>query len=642
MCGIAGFIGSRELKYGQIADSLLSSLAHRGPDGQGIRVIEPRVATGRVVVLAHRRLAIIDLSECAAQPMEDTETGNWIVYNGEIYNFQSLKAELEKRGVLFRSRSDTEVILKCYATEGLAALDRFCGMFALALWDSARGELVLAVDSMGIKPLYFWRGQDGTVLFASEVRALLATGLVSRIMDPVALESYLSYGAVQAPHTMIRGVTALLPGTYARVRANGSVDGPHRYWSPTFAPEDTAPVDETMAIEELRRLLREVVREHLISDVPLGAFLSGGIDSSSVVALMSEVAAEAVHTFSVTFVEQDFSEAPYSREIAGRYSTKHTEICLSEQDLLGMLPTALKAMDQPSVDGINVYVISRVVREAGVTVVLSGQGGDELFGGYPTFRQVRLVQKWRSLLRVTPRVARSAVARLWSKTVRRSLIPSKVSQLLQSDGDVLTTYLILRQLYPPSTRRALFPAGEGVCTEGGQPRSLAEELHAGMMALDPINKVSFLECRTYLANMLLRDGDVMSMAHSLEVRVPFLDRRLVDFVARIPGPQKVDSSVPKPLLVRAMEDLLPPSIYGRPKQGFTFPWEHWLRHQLRSYVAHMLDSPEAGVSIGLAPRVCQRFWHAFLAGEPGITWSRVWGLYVLLQWSQRWGVEARV
>jgi asparagine synthase (glutamine-hydrolysing) len=390
-----------------------------------------------------------------------------------------------------------------------------------------------------------------------------------------------------------------------------------------------------MRAGELRQLLEQVVYDHLVSDVPLGAFLSGGIDSSSIVALMSRVAPEAVHTFSVTFREKAFSEAPYSRLVAERYSKHHTEICLGEEQLLSTLTEALNAMDQPTIDGINVYVISKVVREAGVTVVLSGQGGDELFAGYPTFKRVHRLARYRFLWGVVPAAARGLLGKSWSRLSRRDVVGNKVSQILCSDGGVLPVYLIMRQLFSPEARRRLFP--REIPPESmveGLPAEVYAKLREASQGLDPVNQVSLFELQTYLTNMLLRDGDFMSMAHGLEVRVPFLDHRVVELVAQIPGALKVDRSVPKPLLLKVMGDLLPAPIYQRPKSGFTFPWELWLRGRLSSAVAAVLDAPEAGVSIGLAPGVCQRLWDNFLAGKPGITWSRIWGLFVLIEWAR--------
>jgi asparagine synthase (glutamine-hydrolysing) len=641
MCGLFGVLGRADAITNQPIESALASLAHRGPDGQGVHVIRPRVAQGQQVVLGHRRLAIIDLSESAGQPMHDPETGNWIIYNGETYNFKALRKELEERGTRFVSQSDTEVLLKAFGAWGLEVFHRLAGMFALAIWDETNQRLILARDRLGIKPLYYCQG-DGIFAFASEVRALLAAGLAQPRIDPLGLESYLAYGAVQAPLTIIEGVQSLLPAEYLVIEADGSDHPPECYWAPPFASDSARKVIGSDVTQELRALLEGVVHEHLVSDVPLGAFLSGGIDSSSLVILMSQVAPGAVHTFSVTFPEKEFSEAPYSRLIAKQFSAHHTEIHLTEEQLLSLLPDALAALDQPSIDGMNVYVISKAVRDAGVTVVLSGQGGDEIFAGYPTFRRIRRLTRYQPLWRALSGWGRNPAAKLASLRRDGGRMASKLSEILGANGDVLAMGLIMRRLFSAESCRRLFPAEpDSELMVDGLPTEVHAQLRRALNGLDPTNQMSLLELQTYLANMLLRDGDCMSMAHSLEVRVPFLDHRVVEFAARLPGRAKMRRSLPKPLLVKAMGDLLPAPIYERPKSGFTFPWEVWLRNQLRRRVGQLLDSSEAGVSIGLAPSAVQQVWKGFLERRPGITWSRVWGLFTLIDWWERRGVGAR-
>jgi asparagine synthase (glutamine-hydrolysing) len=633
MCGIAGYLGPSTVDLNSLAGVLDQALVHRGPDDAGRQVLSVPRIPGQSVLLVNRRLAIIDLSPLGHQPMRDGAA--WIVYNGEIYNHQTLREALRHAGVSFASQSDTEVILKGYTQRGRKILDDLCGMFAMAIWDGAKQELLLAVDPLGIKPLYYWTGGDGRFLFASELQAILRTGMVARDVDPVALEGYLSYGAVQGPNTVIRDVRLLPAGCYMTVRADGSVDGPHPYWEPSYAAADeAAPADVDDVVDELRELFDTVVREHLISDVPLGIFLSGGIDSSSILASASRWG-QGLRTFSVVYEESEFSEAPYSREMAKRYRSHHTELCLSPRELLKLLPRALDAMDQPTIDGMNAYVISGAVRRAGVTVVLSGQGGDETFGGYPTFRQVLSAARWRRRFDFIPRPGWRALGAIWSTAQsRRRVLPDKIGEYLLGDGSSYSTYLLLRQLFPPSTRRALYHTANGACWDG-LPEAAAGALRAAARLLDPVNLVSLMETRTYLGNMLLRDGDVMSMAHSLEMRVPFLDRRIVDRVARLPGTLKVDEKLPKPLLLRMMGDRLPSMVYLRPKQGFTFPWEYWLRRELRPMAQAALSDAATFDALGVDFNTVRRLWEAFLAARPGITWSRIWALIVLREWAVR-------
>ena len=631
MCGIAGFFGPARAAELTVTSALSQALAHRGPDGEGVAVIE--VAAERRLVLVHRRLSIIDLSESGRQPMRDQASGTVVSYNGEIYNYRALRAELVGAGEQFLSQSDTEVLLRMYARDGLGALDLIQGMFAFALWDAPQRRLILAVDPLGIKPLYWHAGPDGSFAFASEVRALLDAGLVPRKADAAGLESYLTYGAVQGPTTAIAGVHALPAGCYLTVTDKCRIEGPKRYWSPAFAPSKAHSPARARAVEQLGELLDKVGGEHLVSDVPVAAFLSGGVDSSALAAFVSR-RTRGLKSFSVTFGEGGWSEASHSREVARRLGLDHTELFLSADDLLANLPRALNAIDQPTLDGTNVYVISRAVRETGIKVALSGQGGDEVFGGYPTFRQVPRALRWRRRLSLLPASGWRAAGAAWNSVrARRRALPDKIGQFLDGPCDALGIYLLLRQVFAPTTRRALFPGGPA--TTLALPMELESELRTGAEGLDPIDAVSLFELRSYLGQMLLRDGDVMSMAHGLEVRVPFLDRRIVDFVAALPGPMKMESHRPKPLLLDAAEGAVPKSIWNRSKQGFTFPWEEWLRGRLRPFAEKAMNDKGAFDNLGVDSREVRRLWDAFLQRRPGLSWSRVWALIVLREWSRR-------
>ncbi len=633
MCGIAGFLGAPRPDEATVTASLAAALAHRGPDDQGIQGID--VTGGRRAMFIHRRLAIIDLSPLGKQPMHDPASGNWITFNGEIYNFESVRADLQ-HGEVFRSKSDTEVMLRLYARDGVGMLDRIQGMFAFALWDAQRQRMLLAVDPLGIKPLYWAHGPDGAFCFASEVQALLGARLVERRLDPTGMAGYLSYGAVQGPATMVAGVRALQAGSYLYVDADGTVDGPRHYWRPAFC---SAPLDgraRTEVVDELSHLLRSVTREHLIADVPVAVFLSGGIDSTAL-ASFAAPASPGLKSFSVSFTEGEFSEAEYSQATARRLALDHQELVLTPDELLRRLPDALAAADQPSIDGTNVFVLSRMVREAGVKVALSGQGGDEVFGGYSTFRDVSNGLAWRRRLAVVPDWSWRASARLWNAARAGSRgLPDKIGQFLGNGGGVIETCLLLRQLLPPSTVRELFHSYAG--SDLGIPPELADEFERGTANLDPINAVSFLELRGYLGQTLLRDGDVMSMAHGLEVRVPYLDRRLVDFVAALPGSLKMERNRPKPLLLDAARGGVDPHIWARPKQGFTFPWEHWLRGPLKPLGDAAFADRATFEGIGIDATKAAELWAGFQARTPGITWPRVWALIVLQDWTTRWGV----
>lgn len=634
MCGIAGAVSYKNTFNEIVVQGLTRNLSHRGPDDEGIEVITPHKNKDKNILFIHCRLTIIDLSKLGHQPMRDEETGNWIVYNGEIYNFKTLRKQLEIKGIKFRSQSDTEVILKAYAVWGIKCLDYLCGMFAFAIWDEKAQSLFIARDRLGIKPLYYYTDDKGLFIFASELKALLSTGLVPRKIDPSGLESYLAYGAIQAPLTIIKGVYSLLPAYYMVIDPDGKIVNSQCYWQIPFSSSNNGVTGERELIHDLYGILENVVTEHLVSDVPVGAFLSGGIDSSSIVALMNKVAPEQVNTFSVIFAEEEFSEAPYSRLIAEKYSKHHTEICLTGQQLLTLLPDALAAMDQPTIDGVNVYVISKVIRERGIKVVLSGQGGDEIFAGYPSFGRIQQINRYKLFFKFTPQIIRKKITELWGFISDNGVAKSKISEILKTDGNILSVYQIMRQLFLPEVRKSLFPHDARDILINGLPVEVASRLQDKLKNLDPINQVSLLESELYLANMLLRDGDFMSMAHGLEIRVPFIDHRLVEYIARIPGGFKVDKSLPKPLLLKAMGDMLPTDIYRRPKSGFTFPWELWLRNELRSDLSILFDSPDVGANIGLNPSACRNLWQSFLNNEPAITWSRIWGLFVLIKWSK--------
>jgi len=644
MCGIFGALGGRGIITEELVSGALQVLEHRGPDDEGQLSVSPAGQPDRVLRLGHRRLAILDLSEQGHQPMADRATGNVIVYNGEVYNYKPLRGRLAGEGAQFDSQTDTEVLLQWFGRHGLAGLlDHIVGMFAFALWDDQRQRLILARDHAGIKPLYYYSGQHGgerVFLFSSEVRALLATDLVRRELDPVALESYLAYGAVQGPRTIVCGIRSLAPAHFLVVEADGSCQPARRYWAAPFVPESQAVPADKGLIRSFRGLLEQVVSEHLSSDVPLGAFLSGGIDSSSVVALMSCVAPDRLHTFSVTFNEESHSEAAYSRLMARQVGSTHQEICIREETLLGWLRDAVGALDQPSADGVNVYAISQAVRAAGVTVVLSGQGGDELLAGYSRSRRLSALSRLQAVLRRAPGSVFGAAARAASAFDTYSHRSRKLPDLLRASPSVLSSYLVLCQVMPEAVRQRLLPRrGSLEECRFGLPAGLYEELGAAVEGLQVVNQVSYLDIATYLANTLLRDGDSMSMAHSIEIRVPFLDRRVIDFLAPVSGPDKLSRSLPKPLLVRALMDLLPAPIYQRRKQGFTFPWERWLRHRLFPTVAAVLDQRDCGVALGLEAGECQRLWRAFLAGAAAVPWTTVWALFVLAAWCSRHGVQ---
>jgi len=630
MCGIFGIVSRESDVSRDVLARALKCLAHRGPDDSGAAVVECNAGAQFHLGLAHTRLSIIDLSPLGHQPMRDPVSGNWIVFNGEIYNFRELRKELEGAGVEFKSHSDTEVILAAYRVWGESCLTRLGGMFAFALWDASRKRLLVARDPMGIKPLYYHQSKQNFI-FASEVRTLLQTGLVPRKADPTGVLSYLEFGSVYEPWTIVEGVMAVPPGHVLTVD-DGAVSS-REYWNPLLASraESKASTGNGIATgDQLPEILRDAVLSHLVSDVPVGVFLSGGIDSSALVAVLSHNGVRA-NTFSLIFQEEEFNEGQYSREVARRFGTEHHEIPVSQQDTLTVLPEALGAMDQPTIDGINTYLVSAKTRAAGVKVALTGLGADEMFAGYSNFRRVPRMEVFSKRFGRLPRLARrpiSASVALFAGKHDRS---RKLAELATGHDSIVHPYFLVRMLFGAAERERLFSAPNYQASQQSLDRLLQESVAAGE-SLDPVNRVSYLESQFYMRNTLLRDSDFMSMAHGLELRVPFLDRALVEACFRIPGERKLQGNSPKGLLLTSLGVELPRAIVDRPKRGFTLPFERWLRGEMRPVVEDaLLKSDWDQTSIGAS--AVREVWNRFLNGET--SWSRPWSLFVLKRWCEQ-------
>ncbi len=635
MCGIFGIVG----RDAHIAEGILKrgtdSLAHRGPDDSGTILLRDSIPGPVEIGLGSRRLAILDLSPLGHQPMHDPESGNWIVYNGEIYNFLEVRAELERTGTVFVSHSDTEVLLKAYARWGEPCLAKFRGMFAFAIWDARQHRLLIARDPMGIKPLYY--AQSGSYfLFASEVRTLLGTGLIPRRIDPAGLVNYLTFGSAYDPLTLVEGVRALPPGQTLTWKDGALQISP--YWdlvddsaSPDRLSAELSSENEPLAVKQLQPILEEAVRSQLVSDVPVGVFLSGGIDSSALVSILSR-GGVTPSTFSIDFRETEFSEAEHSRAIAKKFRTDHHEIVVSQTDVLATIPQALGAMDLPTMDGINTYFVSRETRAAGVKVALSGLGGDEVFAGYSNFRTVPRMERFANTWKHVPALVRNSTAAAFAAFSLESDQTRKLTTLARGNGRLLHPYFLTRMLFIPSQRDLLFPGAGSVVTDSAAASQ--RDLLQRSLSLDPINRVSYLESRCYMLNTLLRDADVMSMSQGLEVRVPLIDHQLAKAVLSLPGSWKLNST-PKKLLVEALAGSLPEEVVHRPKRGFTLPFEHWMSQELRSEVEpvlaakHIADGPLGGL---LDPDQVQQMWNNFLRGT--VSWTRPWALFVLQRWCE--------
>jgi len=622
MCGIAGMVSKGARVRNAVLNGFSDALAHRGPDGKG--VIRERAGGEKIVGLAHRRLSIIDLSEAGAQPMHDPETGNWVTFNGEMYNYKDIRKELEGKGKVFHSGSDTEVLLRAYEVYGEACLKKLRGMFAFALWDADREKLFGAVDRFGIKPLYYTH-RAGVFAFASELRALTAAGAVPRAVNKNAVASFFAYGSVQAPLTMIEGVSSLLPA-HAFVYTPKQ-DDLHifQYWT---VPLRHPSKKSTEA--DVHGAIRRSVRAHLESDVPLGLFLSGGVDSSSLAILAHEAEAD-VHAFNITFKEDAFAEGKYARQIGEKYCSSYTEIRLSQEEVRAEIPDVLCSMDTPSIDGVNAYCISKCVRDAGMKAVLSGQGGDEVFGGYDSFQRLPKAFKAVRALRHLSPGTRAFLGASSLRVLEKGVRAGKIAQMISELHTELDAYNLTRQVFAPSAIARLLPDLQTRNTNG-RTKSASEWLRHETSGLDSWSTVSLLEMRGYLASTLLRDGDVMSMAHGLEVRVPFVDHEIVEAMFRLPQKYKVSRTLPKPVLLRSVLDRMPKEVYDRKKMGFTFPWEVWLRDAMRSDIEEVFQDKGAASEVGLSLVEVQNIWKRFLRNDPTVTWPRVWAPYVLLRW----------
>jgi asparagine synthase (glutamine-hydrolysing) len=607
---------------------MTASQRHRGPDDHGVHAVHERDPGA---VLGHRRLAVIDLSPGGHQPMIDPGTGAWLVLNGEIYNYRELRAELRDHGHRFVSETDAEVLLKAHAMWGDACVGRLRGMFAFAIWQPARNGqspyLLLARDHLGVKPLYYATVPHG-LLFASELRAILASGLIARRCDPAGLRSYLGYGSVQEPLTLVRGIHSLPPAhTLAWREGTLAIT---RYWR-LPSPDLGASRARSALVRTVRDALAEAARLQLVADVPLGAFLSGGTDSTAVTALAQEASGHRLTTVSLAFDEREFDEGDHARLVAQRLGTKHHAYRLTAQDVAREWRDALAAFDQPSVDGLNTYFVSRAARQVGLTVALSGVGGDEVFGGYDGYRRALLADRWASHLRPLPDSLRRYLARHLEPLARTEALRKAVSLL----RDTTAPYRVARQLFdePQATELLLPELGRAAAGWDDRLRVLAAEA----AAYDPVNRASALELGTYMVSTLLRDTDQMSMAHGLEVRVPLLDHRLVETVFQVRGQDKVGEPWPKPLLTKALGTMLPAASATRPKQGFELPFDAWLRGPLRDVVREALLAPLPRFFPLRGPALAALL-RRFETGT--VSWSRVWSIVVLRSWLAAHRIDA--
>jgi asparagine synthase (glutamine-hydrolysing) len=643
MCGICGKLdfGGRDIPEGLIR-RMNAALAHRGPDDEGIHVHNGFSGSGPhgvSVGLGHKRLSIIDLSKAGRQPMANESKTVWIVFNGEIYGFDKLKKELERRGHRFSSNTDSEVVIHLYEEEGIQCLEKLNGMFAFALWDSRCQTLYLVRDRLGIKPLvYFWDG--ASLIFASEIKSVLQDPGISKEMDRNALDLYLTFNYIPAPHTIFKNIRKLPPGYYLAAR-NRHVET-HRYWDVTNDPsrDQAEGADIDACKKKIHELLEDAVRMQLTADVPLGAFLSGGIDSSIIVGLMSKVSTRPVQTYTIGYQDMPmFDETGYARAVAEFNRTDHHEIMVSSRDLRDVIPEVLTSLDEPFADSsaLPTYVVSRETKKH-VTVARSGDGGDELFAGYRLYSG----EYWYSRYKRVPRLLRKRIVEPFLKALPDSRDTHVLEYLRRMKKFVLGAedrfedrFFSWNEIFHQGLRDRILRQEQGC--ETGDMRSgksmVLERLNS--FKSDTINRMLYTDLKISLPNDMLAKVDLMSMKNSLEVRVPFLDHRLVEYVFRLPGRLKLPGKKGKFILLEAFKYLLPPALLKRPKRGFEIPIGRWLKSDLHFLIREYLSreriekqgifnfGPIEGLIEDLVSNRADTSWH-------------LWNLIVFQDWHSRY------
>ena len=619
MCGIAGIIYFDQTKADLATISRMTDcMSHRGPDADGFFVKD-------TIALGHRRLSIIDLSEASNQPFLDYHKRYHLIFNGELYNFQHVRDKISDH--TFRTTGDTEVLVEAYSRWGIDCLDHFKGMFAFAIWDEKEKELCIVRDRMGVKPVYYYSDKH-CLIFASEIRAILKSGLVKASINKEALIDYLSFQSISSPDTLLEGIRQLEAGHFIKIKNNSFEI--KQYWDLTDKVEDDFHDKKTVQ-KKIRRLLAESVESRLISDVPIGAFLSGGIDSSAVVGLMAETSSNRPSTFNISFDEKEFDESVYAGMVAKKFNTDHQRILMKPTAMLDELENALNALDSPSGDGVNTYVVSKAVKKAGLTVALSGIGGDELFAGYPFFKTFYRLNQNKKAWKNTSALRKMAAPMVSLQGSSRNI---KAAELLRSgSSEIEEMYAVFRKILPRQQIKKVLVGIEFRST----PLEEKLQAHADVIHQFPLlSQVSIAEYMGYTQQTLLKDTDQMSMSVSLEVREPFFDHELVKYVLSIPDSLKYPV-YPKSLLVESLDGLLPNEIVHRKKQGFTFPWSHWLKNELRSFCdLHISQLAKRDFING---NELKDMWRDFLKGSTRVRWMDIWLFVVLEYWLEKNGLD---
>lgn len=624
MCGICGFVDTQGggVQFEQALRRMCRTLFHRGPDDEGYYLSER-------AGLAMRRLSIIDLAH-GQQPVTNEDGTLWLVFNGEIYNFRELRERLEQAGHIFKSHSDTEVIIHAYEEYGRSCVEHFNGMFALAIWNSRDHSLFLARDRLGIKPLYYWRGRGGLV-FGSTLTAVALHPDVPREINLRAVDTYLTFEYIPAPETILEGVRKLPAAHWLYYREGRCELRP--YWE---VKPGAVPATPEACVEALRELIQDAVRLRLISDVPLGAFLSGGLDSSTIVAAMHAAAPASLRTFSIGFHNQTYNELPYARSVAARFETRHREEIL-QPDINDLIETVLPHLDEPLADFsvFPTYLVSKVAARE-VKVALSGDGGDELFGGYDTYLADDLERRYYRRLpaAMRTRLLPAVMGRIPPGSAKKGLI-NRAKRFIEGGalpaGWQHTRWMMFMTA---ADKNALYRQDFSEALGAHRAEGFIEAFFAEAADLDPLAQQQVVDIKSYLVDNILVKVDRMSMAASLEARVPFLDHRLVEFALGLPAELKLSRGETKVILRRAVRDLLPEDVLRKPKQGFSIPLKHWLRGPLRPLLEDLL-SPAAVRGRGYFETVAVQRWKEEHLGQRANHSHRLWALMLLEMWQQR-------
>lgn len=623
MCGIGG-VAARNLTAAQVASvwAMTAALSHRGPDSSGVK------ALGNCV-LVNTRLAILDLSERGQQPMPNADGSCWITYNGECYNAGELREWLISRGHRFRSTTDTEVVLHLYDELGETCVERLRGMFAFAIWDGSKKRLLLARDRLGIKPLYYAFTPDGFI-FASEIKTLLASNLTSRNVDTHGVRAFLRLGHIPPPWTAVRGVQPLEPGHVA-IWEDSSFQK-RCYWSLTPHRNGASQTKSEDISATLSEGLLEATRLHLIADVPIALFLSGGIDSAVLGALAKLAGANQLTALTIGFEEKSFDESEPSRRTADLLGIPHEVLMLSACEIRDSLDHAIWAMDEPTVDGLNAYWICRTAARAGFKVALTGQGGDELFGGYTSMKWFERFTHAATWLSPIPRSLARGVLDHDSLPFRWR----KLSYLAGADDPFVAAELAVKALFLERDLATLIEMNsDGAAASNDEAMCHIRTWADRVKDCSLREKLAYLDVHTHLEPRLLRDGDAMSMAHSLELRPVFLDHKLVEYVFSLPASLRMQN---KRLLLDAMSGLISAKVYeeiaARPKRVFSFPFARWMAGDLRAAIEATFESDRIQATGVLNLAAVQAVWRRFLGHPDRVGWSRAWSLFILQRWCE--------